>query len=197
MANDNPIYYWDSCVFLAAVDAEQDRVPVIEALLDECESGKVTIVTSHLSITEVCFAKEEKTGGKLSKQTADRILVFWDSSSPIKTAEVDEIIARNAQTLIRLLLGRGRALKPADAIHLATAKTWGVTEFHTYDQKLFRCEQIMGFKIYHPHVGQMQLFPPAGSPLKLAPSDRKCWRSLIPAILPASRPMMRPTRRSR
>jgi predicted nucleic acid-binding protein len=64
VANGKPTNYWDACVFLAAIDGDAERVPVIETVLDECEAGKVDIVTSHLSITEVCFSKEEKTNGK-------------------------------------------------------------------------------------------------------------------------------------
>jgi len=32
-----PRYYWDACVFLSYIEGRSDRIPVIEALLEECE----------------------------------------------------------------------------------------------------------------------------------------------------------------
>lgn len=157
-SNGAPIYYWDSCVFLAAIEGEAERVPTIEQMLAECDEGKHSILTSHLSVTEVCFAKSEKSGKCLSESTEEKINKLWDAESPVKTVEVHEIVALNARQLIREVIPKGFGLKPADAIHLATARMLNVAEFHTYDQKLFKFAPMMGFGIVFPHVEQLSMF---------------------------------------
>jgi predicted nucleic acid-binding protein len=161
-----PIYYWDSCVFLSAVEGDDPvRTPIIEQMLQECDDGKYQIFTSHLSITEVCFAKAERHGKLLDLKTEAEIEKFWDSSSSVKTVEVHELVARDAKGLIRAAIPKGYSLKPADAIHLATAKLWNVAEFHTYDHRLFKFSSVMGFTICHPRCGQL-MFPSLRSPLR-------------------------------
>ena len=54
-----PRYYWDSCVFLSAVEKVPTRVAVIERLLDDANAGRAEVFTSTVSITEVAFAKFE------------------------------------------------------------------------------------------------------------------------------------------
>ncbi len=53
-------YYWDACVFLSEINANPDRVPIIEAILDDGDQGKAEIYTSILSIAEVAYAEAEK-----------------------------------------------------------------------------------------------------------------------------------------
>jgi len=54
---------------------------------------------------------------------------------------------------------KGWALKPADAIHLATAKRAAVTEFHTYDaQRLEKFTILTGYKIIEPQTDRLS-FP--------------------------------------
>jgi len=57
--------YWDACVFLSAVSATPDRLPTIQAILDDCDRQQVAIYTSMLSITEVAFGGAEKDGKAL------------------------------------------------------------------------------------------------------------------------------------
>jgi predicted nucleic acid-binding protein len=52
--------YWDACIFLSAINANEDRLPIITSLLDDCDAGNLRIFTSYLSITEVAFAESEK-----------------------------------------------------------------------------------------------------------------------------------------
>ncbi len=50
------------------------------------------------------------------------------------------------------------ALKPADAIHLATAQQMQVDAFHTYNADDFRAwDGRVGFSIQEPQTAQQQL----------------------------------------
>ena len=66
--------------------------------------------------------------------------------------EFYELIARDAQALIRWALEKGFSLKTADAIHIATADRLGAKEFHTYDEKLYKFSKQTpgGFEIIPP-----------------------------------------------
>jgi len=152
--------YWDACVFLSAINANADRLPVIEALLDDCDAGNVKIFTSFLSVTEVAFAESEKSSSLLDEAIEEKINKLWQPPSPINLIEVDPFIIWDAKLLIREAIKRGWALKPADAIHLATAKRVGVDSFHTYDiDKLAKFSEITELEIISPKTDRLA-FPP-------------------------------------
>jgi predicted nucleic acid-binding protein len=129
-------YYWDACVFLSAINANPDRLPIIESILDDCDRGKVEIYTSILSIAEVAYAYTEKDCKKLDEETEKKIDKFWLPPSPIKLVEIGEPVLWDAKALMRAAIVKGRSLKPADAIHLATANRLPVDTIHTYDRLL-------------------------------------------------------------
>jgi len=151
--------YWDSNVFLSAINATKERLPIIEAILDDCDHGDVEIYTSVLSITEVAFADSEKQYRQLSAETKARIDKLWVPPSPIKLEEISQHIANEAKHLMRQAIPEGWSLKPADAIHLATAKRRIVNEFHTYDtDRLAKFSKITGYPVVQPHADRL-LFP--------------------------------------
>ncbi len=151
--------YWDACVFLSAINANKDRLPTINSLLDDCDAGNLTIFTSYLSVAEVAFAESEKTDSILDDSIEEKIDKLWQPPSPIKLIEVDPFIVLDAKALIRGAIKRGWGLKPADAIHLATAQRVKVQYFHTYDtDKLKKFEQITALKIEVPKSNRLQ-FP--------------------------------------
>jgi hypothetical protein len=137
MANAQQLMYWDSCVFLAYMNNEQDHVPTIDAFLEGVakSNGKKKIVTSILAKVEVAVAVTEKNTNRLSDDVEEKIDALWADSSVLELIELHDGIATEARTLIRRAVSRGWSLKPADAIHLATAIQVGVFEFHTYDLK--------------------------------------------------------------
>jgi predicted nucleic acid-binding protein len=81
--------YWDSNVFLSAINAKpEERIPIIEAILDDCDHGDVEVLTSVLSIAEVAFAESEKRERKLSEGIEAKIQKLWVPPSPFKLEEV-------------------------------------------------------------------------------------------------------------
>src|SRR4051812_36839911 len=107
MPSKLPLYYWDSCVLLSGIEGVPDRLPTIEVMLADCRDEKIEILTSHLSITEVAFAKWEKDGRDLDEKVDTEIEKLWTPESPIKTVEVYELITRAAKQLLRTVIPLG------------------------------------------------------------------------------------------
>ena len=126
--------YWDSCVFLHYIEGTPKWMPILDALLEEASETKgLIIVTSTISITEVAFASAEKVGKALDDEVEAAIDALWNDRSAVTLVEYSEVIARGARSLLRQALQHGRALKPMDAIHLATAINRKVDDVHTTD----------------------------------------------------------------
>ncbi len=148
-------FYWDSCVFLSLINGNDDRVPIIEAILEDCELGNVGIYTSMLSITEVAFAETEKTSNILNNEVEENIETLWLPPSPIMLVEIHEFVLRDAKKLMRQAIEKGFSLKPADAIHLSTAQRLEIKEIHTYDPKWFKYKDIINRKIAYPSTERL------------------------------------------
>src|SRR5437773_1197749 len=119
----------------------RSRVQHIEPLLQK--SGKdFQIVTSIFSITEVAFAAIEQANRVLDPEIEEKIAKLWRPGSPILMAELYPLITERAQQLMRAAIIKGWSLKPADAIHLATADQLKVGDFHTYDDRLEKYSEI-------------------------------------------------------
>jgi predicted nucleic acid-binding protein len=114
--------YLDANVLLAYVGGEENRVEVVEQILSDAAEGKVSLVTSTLSIVEVAYAAGEVAidGGE---ETEDAIDALWTPASPILLVEPSVAVMRRARGLLRQAKAMSRSLKPADAVHLATAAT--------------------------------------------------------------------------
>lgn len=149
MPDEQPRYYWDACVLLSYINGNPDRLSHIDSFMDK--SGKdFLLVTSALSIIEVAFGKAEQDGQALDSETENKINGLWVPGSPIKVVEFYPLLAHEAKELMRKVLARGWQLKPLDAAHLVTARRISATEFHTYDDKLFKYNEEIGMKIGPP-----------------------------------------------
>jgi hypothetical protein len=58
MPTQPTLIYWDSCVFLYYLDRDSDKLPVLDAVLNNVErsAGNRRIVTSTVAKVEVAFA---------------------------------------------------------------------------------------------------------------------------------------------
>ena len=142
--------YWDACVFLSYINGEQERLPMIDALLEESRSGEIEIITSTVSLAEVAFAEEERSNGALDPNIEVAIDDMFSDREVVKLVEFHELVAREARSRMRQAITNGWRLKPMDAIHLATAFHLDATQFHTYDKPLLKYQAPVGFPINEP-----------------------------------------------
>jgi predicted nucleic acid-binding protein len=125
MRDDAKKTYWDSCVFISALDKKDaDRVKKIVAIERQARSGEVRIFVSALVLAEVVRTKEH---GKMTESEI-RIIQAYFQKKFVSIVPVDRIIAKAAADIVR-----NNDLKPLDAIHLATAIRCGCEVFYTYD----------------------------------------------------------------
>ena len=151
--------YFDADVLLSYVNDDADRVPTIEALLDEGRKAvpEIEIFTSEISIVEVAFGAAEQQRRALDDETEGRINSLWMPGSPVRMVEYYRLIGDDAKSLIRLAITKGWSLKPMDAIHFATARRMKVAEFYTYDGRLAKFDNDVGFKVCEPYTRQKRL----------------------------------------
>lgn len=155
MPGDALLVYWDSNVPLSYVNGVANRLAIIEELFKQARAGEIELVTSSVSRVEVAFVAEEKEAGQLDPAVEEKIANLWMPGSPLKTVEFFDLIGEDAKGLMRRGISQGwGALKPMDAIHLATAQRMAVSEFHTYCQHLHRWSGVLGFPVTEPQTAQ-------------------------------------------
>ena len=150
--------YWDSCVWLAYVNGDiPERMPTIDALLKDSAShnGRIHLVTSELALVEVAFGLQEQKGRTLDAAVEANIDKMWEDRDSLSLIEYHSRIGRSARSLIREAMTKDWHLRAIDAVHLATAQWLTVTEFHTYDDKLWRFSEIVGFPVEQPSTMQI------------------------------------------
>lgn len=131
MAGTDPIYYWDSCLFLAWIKDEERQTGDMDGVREVIERVKrrdAKIITSVLTTTEVLD----------SKLPAGMKTLLEGLMKRVNRVGMDIKIARMAHDLRDYYIQRstefgGKTLAVPDAIHLATAILYRVTEFHTFD----------------------------------------------------------------
>lgn len=149
--------YWDANCFLSYVNGIEDRLPVLDALLDRAERSEVLVVTSMISLTEVAYAAYEKELGRLDATAEAAIDALFDDRSVVALVEYHEFVARQARGLMREAIAQGWSLRPADAIHLASAKVGEATRVHTYDERLFRFGVLLDIPVERPSGANLRL----------------------------------------
>ncbi|MBI4289656.1 MAG: PIN domain-containing protein [Chloroflexi bacterium] len=160
MPSEKRRIYWDAPVWLSYINGDEDRLPTLDALLADSASDKggIQLYTSVVSQVEVAFAKTEQDNQALDHTKEQEIDKLWADRDAVKLVELYDAITQEARGFIRLAITRGWRLKPMDAIHLATAKAHSCEEFHTYDARLLKYSNNVGFPIVPPHTIQPRLF---------------------------------------
>jgi predicted nucleic acid-binding protein len=127
--NNQKLYYWDSCIYLAWILNEQTHGAVhLDAIAQIAKDNfelKNVIITSTITLVEVTYAK-------LNQQQRDQYQQSFRPDSHLPY-DLDKKIAEKARVLRERFLNEPKKLATPDAIHLATAIVHGVDEFHTFD----------------------------------------------------------------
>jgi predicted nucleic acid-binding protein len=138
--------YWDSDCFLGWLQEEDDKVPLCRPVIREAEAGKLTLVTSALTLAEVLMLRH---GTPIPKEAAETVERFFEHEW-IEVSEVDRFIAEQAR---RLVWDHG--IRPKDAIHVATALDADVVQLDTFDTELMKKSEAVGnppLKIGRPNL---------------------------------------------
>src|SRR6266851_3032862 len=129
MSGSKPIYYWDSCIYLAWLKREaSSNLASIEAIADENKRRNNIIVTSVITKLEVLDAT----------LTPDQERLFNESFAfgTHELYELDGAVVLKARSYrsyyVKNPIGK-KCLPVPDAIHLATAFACQTDEFHTFD----------------------------------------------------------------
>lgn len=138
MPASGPRVYWDSCVFIDYIEREPGIIATLDAIVAAAERDELQIVTSTLSMAEVAFATSERMPGPVDPAMFAIADAMWSDRRLVTAVEVDAVVAMLAREIIRRGLNEGRSLKPPDAIHLATARQYSCSDFHTTDDRLQR-----------------------------------------------------------
>lgn len=120
MASDRR--YWDSNVFLGWFNGEKEKIAQCEGILEAAEEGKLDIVTSTWTLTEVIKKKGEKPIPRSTEQT---IRDFFEQPYII-LREVDRAVAERARDLI----STQRPARPGRDSSRNCAQAWSFGDGH-------------------------------------------------------------------
>jgi len=125
------IRYWDSDCFLGWLNKELDKKENCEYVLDLAENGKVIIVYSAITLTEVIYLRGRL---QISFEKHKAIENFFQRSY-LRMIDVDRKIANFARELIWKY-----NVKPKDSIHVATAINRNISILNTFDGGLLKLD---------------------------------------------------------
>lgn len=133
----NPLFYWDSCLFLAWLkdeDRKQGEMDGVRDIIQRMKRRDAKIMTSVLTTVEVLS----------TKIPAGMDTLFRDLIKRLNRQSMDIRVATIAHDLRNHYVIAGRSLKSPDAIHLATAILYRADEFHTFDDQLLSLSGNVG-----------------------------------------------------
>lgn len=135
MTKDHSRIYWDACAWIAYIQKEmpgpeskftEPRYEMCRTILRRAEAGQLEIATSSFTLAEVCKSPIDPTSPALN------LPAFFEQRYIVQVV-VDKQIGMRAQSL---QVAGVAGLKPADAVHLASALVWSIPVVHTFDRKL-------------------------------------------------------------
>jgi predicted nucleic acid-binding protein len=133
----SPLYYWDTCLFLAWLKDEERKAGDMDGVRDIIQRMRrrdAKVMTSVLTMVEVLSAKIPAGMDTLFKDLIKRLN---RQSMDIRVANIAHDL-RNHYALL------GRSVKTADAVPLATAMLYRADEFHTFDDQLIALSGNVG-----------------------------------------------------
>lgn len=162
MRSGKPVYYWDTCIFLAWIQdekresGEMEGLSEIVSMVDAEECLILTSVNTRIEVLNSSLTQDgqEKFNGLFQHPS----FTFADVSLPISE------VASQIRDFYKRQTPQSMSVKVPDAIHLGTAIIYReVDQFHTFDgDDLLRFNgNVAGHKlvICKPSAKQKQLFP--------------------------------------
>lgn len=139
-----PRIYLDANVYIAFLNGgDSDQAPIAADLMRSVRAGDVVAIASELLRVEV--SGKDGVGAK----EASTLL----SDTNIERSPVDRRVAELARTMVV-----ERKLKPADAIHLATASLRSAERLMTWDEKFQKAADTKELPVSEPRpIGQGRL----------------------------------------
>jgi predicted nucleic acid-binding protein len=141
MPGADPLYYWDSCLFLAWLKDEartSGEMDGVREIIERSRKRDCRIMTSVLTSIEVLE-------GKIP---AGMDTMFTGLLKRITRVGIETKVAQLAHDIRNHCAKEGRNIKTPDAIHLATAILNRADEFHTFDDQLIGLSgNIAGHKL--------------------------------------------------
>ncbi len=120
--------YWDACVFIALIAAEEGRVKAVQAISEAAQRGETEIVTSALTLAEV--VKDREGSKPLREEDEDRIRAYFEHEF-ITVVPFTRNLGEEARNL-----HWKENIEPWDAVHIVCARSAGADLMETYDRKL-------------------------------------------------------------
>lgn len=133
MPKPKPKFYWDTCIFLAWLldenrpDGDMEGLAEVASLVAKSNAILVTSVITTVEVLECTLTDESK-----------KLLDDFFKRRNIIRVNVDENVSSLAHEIRNHYKARGNSLRTADSIHIAAAITYGVDQFHTFDDGLLR-----------------------------------------------------------
>lgn len=133
--------YWDSCTWLAIINEEravfkgegkptENRFAMCQNIIDRASKDEYEVVVSAFTLSEVCKSNDAKT------ENQSKLPFFLDHEYVLMVV-LDKDVGLKSQSLQTSgLVG----LKPADAVHIASAQRANAVEFHTFDKRLLNLD---------------------------------------------------------
>lgn len=132
---DNKNIYWDSCAFIHLFQQTPAWHDPLAEMMAKAENGEYEIVTSAVTLAEVYKLPEL---GIFPIEQSDKIIGCMENKY-LNVWQADRFICKEAHHIMRL----HEAVKPMDAIHLATAIAAKVNFMITTDTKKYRREGLL------------------------------------------------------
>jgi predicted nucleic acid-binding protein len=123
-----PRAVFDTSVWVALLEGEDDRAEHVQRLLEAAEAGDLHILVSTLVISEVTKGPKEADPPPMS-ESDERTFESYLESPFVTLVSVDPAVARLAATIRR----EHEKLKTPDAVMVATAIVAGAQTLYTYD----------------------------------------------------------------
>lgn len=146
--------YWDSDCFIGWLQDEPDKADLCQKVLHEARLGKISIVTSALTLAEVLVLRGHE---RISAEKRLLVERFFRSEFIL----VRSVTRRISEAARELVWERG--IYPKDAIHVATALDAKLSTLNTFDRDLIKKSNLVGnpkLVIERPALLQSRLIAP-------------------------------------